>query len=86
MGRSGSTSGKRQREVEKAAKAKAKRERRHQLKTEDVDALPAAPAGQPPAVVLERLADLHRRFEAADISFDDYDEAKEALLRQLTVD
>ena len=72
--------------MEKAAKAKAKRERRHQLRTEDVDALPAAPAGQPPAEVLERLADLHRRFEAADISFDDYDEAKDALLRQLRVD
>ena len=86
MGKSGSTSGKRQREAEKAAKAKAKRERRQQLKTEDAGADVDVPAGQPPAVVLERLADLHRRFEAAEISFDDYDEAKAALLGQLNVD
>jgi hypothetical protein len=76
MGRSGSTSGKRQWEVEKAAKAKAKRERRHQLKAEDAAADVDVPAEQPPAVVLERLADLHRRFEAAGISFDDYDEVR----------
>jgi hypothetical protein len=86
MGRSGSTSGKRQREVAKAAKAKAKRERRQQLRAEDVVAQPVEPAGQPTAVVLERLTDLHRRFEASEISFDDYDEAKAALLRQLNVE
>ena len=86
MGKSGSTSGKRQREVEKAAKAKAKRERRQQLRTEDVVAQPVEPAGQPTSVVLERLTDLHRRFEASEISFDDYDEAKAALLRQLNVE
>jgi hypothetical protein len=82
MGRSGSTSGKRQREADKAAKAKAKRERRLQLKAEDTGADVDVRA-EPPAVVLERLADLHRRFEAAEISFDDYDEAKAVLLRQL---
>jgi len=30
--------------------------------------------------VLDPLADLHRQFEAAEITFDDYDEAKAALL------
>lgn len=86
MGRSGSTSGKRQREVEKAAKAKAKRERRQQTRTEDVSVGQAEPPTQPADVVLERLSELHRRFEAAEISFDDYDEAKAALLRQLNVE
>jgi hypothetical protein len=86
MGKSGPTPGKRQREADKAAKAKAKRERRQQPKADDAGTPPAAPVGQPPAVVLERLADLHRQFEAAEISFDDYDEAKAALLRQLNVD
>jgi hypothetical protein len=85
MAKPGQTSHKRQREVEKAAKAKAKRERR-QLKSEDVDPQPATPATQSHEVVLERLADLHRRFEASEISFDAYDEAKAALLRQLTVE
>ncbi len=86
MGRSGSTSAKRQREADKAAKARAKRERRQQLKAEgtgvDLDVQP----GQPPAVALERLADLHRQFEADEISFDDFDEAKAVILRQLRVD
>ena len=86
MGRSGPTAGKRQREADKAAKAKAKRERRQQPKAEDAGTPPPAPIGQPSAVVLERLADLHHQFEAAEISFDDYDEAKAALLRQLNID
>jgi hypothetical protein len=86
MGKQRSTSGKRQREADKAAKAKAKRERRQQLKADDAGAQPDAPTGQPSAVVLDRLADLHRRFDAAEISFTEYDEAKEALLRQLRVE
>lgn len=86
MGKSGPTPGKRQREADKAAKAKAKRERRQQPKAEEDGTVMAAPTGQPSALVLERLADLHRQFEAAEIGFDAYDEAKEALLRQLTVD
>jgi hypothetical protein len=86
MGKSGSTSGKRQREVDKAAKAKVKRERRQQLKTDDAVAPPASSPGQPSAVVLEQLAELHRRYEADEISFDAYDEAKAALLGQLRVE
>ena len=86
MGKSGPTPGKRQREADKAAKAKAKRERRQQPKADDAPTPVAAPFGQPSAVVLDRLAALHRQFEAAEISFDDYDEAKAALLRQLNVD
>jgi hypothetical protein len=86
MGKQGSTSGKRQREVEKAAKAKAKRERRQQPKAESQATLLDAPAAPAPEAVLDRLAELHRRFEAAEITFDDYDEAKAALLRQLSVD
>ncbi len=86
MGKQGSTSGKRQREAEKAAKAKAKRERRQQLKAEVAATHPDAPAGQPSSVLLDRLADLHRQFEAAEISFEEYDEAKAALLGQLRVE
>jgi hypothetical protein len=86
MGKPGSTSGKRQREVEKAAKAKAKRERRQLTKAEGAGADQDAPVGLPSEVVLDRLADLHRQFEAAEVTFDDYDEAKAALLRQLLVE
>ena len=86
MAKPGTTSQKRQREAEKAAKAKAKRERRQQLKDEGASTEVDVPARQSPVVVLDRLAALHRQFEAAEISFDDYDEAKAALLRQLHVD
>jgi hypothetical protein len=87
MGKQGSTSGKRQREAEKAAKAKAKRERRQLRAT---DAGDGSSTGQqpelPPSVVLERLAEAHRRFERDEISFAEYDEVKAELLRQLRVD
>ena len=63
-----------------------KRERRQQLKADDAVAQPTSSPGQPSAVVLEQLADLHRRYEADEISFDAYDEAKAALLGQLRVE
>jgi hypothetical protein len=87
MGKQGSTSGKRQREAEKAAKAKAKRERRQLRESERAEPDPsgtAAPAE--PSVVLERLAEAHRRFQGAEISFAEYEETKDELLRQLRVD
>jgi hypothetical protein len=86
MGKQGSTSGKRQREVDKAAKAKAKRERRQQLKTEEGRPDRSEAANLDSAAVLDRLAELHRKFEAAEIGFVEYDEAKAALLHQLHVE
>ena len=86
MAKPGTTSQKRQREAEKAAKAKAKRERRQQAKDENDVTSADGPPAQPSAVVLDRLAALHRRFEAAEISFEDYEEAKAALLGQLRVE
>ncbi len=85
MGKQGSTSGKRQREADKQAKAKAKRERRLQAKPESGPGAQESP-GVTPSVVLGLLEETHRRFEAAEISFEEYDEAKAALLRQLHVD
>jgi hypothetical protein len=85
------TSTKRQREQDKQARAQAKRERRHQA---ELDALATVGASREPdedtdgmeALVLELVAEAHRQFENAEISFDVYDERKTALLRRLRVD
>jgi len=82
------TFGKREREREKEAKAKAKRERRLQGEPNgggapaDADESPEVPS----EVVLAQLAEAHRQFQDAEISFEEYDETKSALLRQLRVD
>jgi hypothetical protein len=41
--------------------------------------------GVPQPEVLEQLADLHRRFDAEEIDFDDFEERKQELLAQLDV-
>ncbi len=87
MGKPGSTSAKRQREADKAAKARAKRERRQQSEHEAQGGHSGDEQAEvPPAAVLERLAELHREFQDGQIGFAEYDEAKAALLRQLRVD
>ena len=86
MGKQGSTSGKRQREAEKAAKAKAKRDRRLQPRAESEHTEPEVGRPMAPEDVLALVAEVHRRFESAEISFDEYEETKTALLRQLQVD
>jgi hypothetical protein len=85
------TSTKRQREQDKQAKARAKRDRRQRAELE-ADAS-AGVSGEPEeeiavteAVVLSLIDEAHRQFGNAEISFEDYDERKAALLRCLRVD
>ena len=82
----------RKREIDKAKREKAqlKRDRQRNPQPEaDVDPEAAAevePAGAP-RTEEELLADLqalHQQFDDGDLSFDDFDEAKAALLAQLT--
>lgn len=63
-----------------AAKEARKAERRDAAK--DVE-----PAGEAPdeTVVLAELAQLHERFEAGTVSFDDFAEEREALMARLDV-
>jgi len=86
MGKQGSTAGKRQREADKAAKAKAKRERRLQGRPEDEPT--QRDVADPVATerVLTLVAEVHRRFESSEISFEEFEETKAALLRQLQVE
>ena len=85
------TSTKRQREKDKQAKSQAKRERRHQAEPEsDATAGPSLEPDEDIAgaeeVVLPLVAEAHRQFENAEISFEEYDERKAALLSRLRVD
>jgi hypothetical protein len=86
------TFGKMQRDREKKAKAAAKEEkRRERLSGGDDDAPTEEPAPVPSgpelsqAEVIERLESLHARFEDGQVSFDDFEEQKAALLARLAV-
>lgn len=82
-----SSFGKLQRDRDKQAKAAAKRARRQQGTDEQPEAPPApASGGAPTEVVLERLAEVHRQFDAGEISYDQFEEAKADLLGRLSVE
>lgn len=96
MGVQRTTFEKLQRERNKKAKAAAKRARREEkgsgeesdlidlptLEDEDDDGLGALSAGE----LLQRVEQIHQRFEAKLISFEEFEEAKEQLLARITVD
>lgn len=85
------THGKRERDRAKKAKAQAKRDRRHGVDggpedevAEDGAAAAARPVDQ--AAVIARLEELHRRYDADEIDFDEFEEARAELLTRLTVE
>lgn len=63
-----------------AAKAVRREERRNAVEPESA---PTSPGEQ--ATVLAELAELHRRFADEEISFDDFDAAKQELTARLDV-
>ena len=85
------TSTKRQREKDKQAKAQAKRQRRQQAEL-DPDATAGASLEHEEEIapteseVLSLIEQAHRQFESDEISFEEYDERKTALLGRLRVD
>jgi hypothetical protein len=79
---------KRQREKERRERAAAKAERRADRQAaagqaDPDEAAPLSPAAE--ASLLASLADLHARFEAGEIEFDDFVEAKEQITERLSV-
>jgi alkanesulfonate monooxygenase SsuD/methylene tetrahydromethanopterin reductase-like flavin-dependent oxidoreductase (luciferase family) len=80
-----STFGKRDREMAKAAKARAKRERRDSRSELE----PAAPApemvGGSAAELVEQLAELHTAYDDGRIAFEDFDEQKAELIDQIAL-
>jgi hypothetical protein len=78
---------KRERDRQKKAKAAAKRDKRLAGRAETADDEaegPAAPAVDESAI-LARLEELHRRFDDEQISFDEFEEQRAALLEQLAI-
>lgn len=75
---------KREREKAKRERAAAKAERRTERRAAgDDDGPAAAPADE--TVVLAELAELHRRFDAEEIEFDDFLAEKEQIMERLQV-
>ena len=73
---------KQQREKARREKAAAKSARRvERREAANADDEPATQIDE--AVVLAQLAELHERFDAGAITFDDFSDAKEALIGQL---
>jgi hypothetical protein len=84
------TFGKLQRERAKRAKAAAKRERRHsrgndtdELEPEEPVDLDAGPELSAPEL-LKLIEELHARFDAGRISFEDFEEQKTDLFERLS--
>lgn len=75
---------KQQREKARRERAAAKEARKAERRDAAKD---AEPAGEAPdeTVVLAELAQLHERFEAGTVSFDDFAEEREALMARLDV-
>ena len=87
-----SSFGKLQRDRDKKAKAAAKRERRQNRGNDDGVEV-SSEADQAPEddgtsseELLRMLAEVHEQFEANQISFDDFEERKAALMARISVD
>ena len=79
-----STFGKRDREMAKAAKARAKRERRDARG--DVEPEPAPElVGGSAAELVDQLRDLHTAYDDGRIAFEDFDEQKTELIDQIAL-
>lgn len=79
-----SSAGRAKRDREKAKQEKQALKRERKLAGPDLsdDDAPTVPA-RPQDVVLAELAALHQRFDDEQISFDDFEDAKTALLAEL---
>ena len=88
MSRQRATFGKLQRERDKQAKASAKRERRRAAaeQTDEAEQDAGRQSGESAPVLIDLIADLHRRFENAEISLETFEEQKADLLSRLPID
>ncbi|HVL27459.1 MAG TPA: hypothetical protein VM263_10760 [Acidimicrobiales bacterium] len=82
--------GKVARERDKKAKAAAKREQRQSRGAPEESDAPAPPAPAGPelttAELLQMVEDLHKRFDAGLVSYDEYEEQKADLLSRIKLD
>lgn len=82
--------GKVARERDKKAKAAAKREQRQSRGAPEESDAPAPPAPAGPELttpeLLQMVEDLHKRFDAGLVSYDEYEEQKADLLSRIKLD
>ena len=81
---------KRQRDMAKKAKAAQKREKRLEKGDEDELELEEEEELDGPRLsneeIMERVADLHRRYDDGQMDLDTFDEEKAALMAQMVID
>ncbi len=80
---------KRQRDMAKKAKAAAKREKRLEKGDDDELELEEEEFDGPRLSneeIMERVADLHRRYDDGQMDLDTFDEEKAALMAQMVID
>ena len=80
---------KRQRDMAKKAKAAAKRERRLEQGDEDEELEEVEEFDGPRLSneeIMERVADLHRRYDDGQMDLDTFDELKAELMAQMVID
>lgn len=74
---------KQQREKARREKAATKLERRTALRTERAEGEPGDGVPVDTNAVLAKVAELHERFEAGTIEFEEFEETKRELMEQL---
>ena len=79
---------KRQRDMAKKAKASAKRDRKLEKNDDDLDGEEEETVDDTPPndVVMEKIADLHRRYDDGGMDLDTFDELKAELMAQMVID
>ena len=85
MSKQRATFGKRQRELDKQAKAAAKRERRASRADQD-QALPGPTSADDQERVLTDLADLHQSYEAGELGLEEFETRRDELRAGLRID
>ena len=82
------TFNKRERERAKQAKAAAKRERRQGGKSDDAieqEVVASEYDGETTEALLQRIEDLHTRYDAGELSLEDFEEQRSALVDAVAI-
>lgn len=81
---------KRQRDMAKKAKASAKRDKKLENNEEDLDDVDDTTVDDGPQLsnetIMDKVADLHRRYDDGQMDLDTFDEERANLMAQISID
>ena len=77
---------KRQRDMAKKAKAQAKREKKLEKSDDDTELEEPEEPTLPNDGVMQRVEELHRRYDDGEMDLDTFDEERAALMAQISID